>query len=93
MAKNVTEERCGTGPVLTGMKCCQVDGLVTVDGRGQIVLPKDVREKARVKTGDKLVIISHESGGRVCCFTLLKAEEFAGSVKDVLGPVMKEILQ
>ena len=32
---------------------CQVDALVTIDGRGQIVLPKEVREKAYIKEGDK----------------------------------------
>ena len=84
---------CETGPVLRGMKCCQVDALVTVDGRGQIVLPKDLREKAEIKAGDKLVIISHESEGKVCCFSLLKANEFGETVKGVLGPMMKEIIQ
>ena len=32
--------------MLKGMKCCQVDALITIDGRGQLVLPKEVREKA-----------------------------------------------
>jgi len=87
------KECCETGPVVKGMKCCQVDALVTVDGRGQIVLPKDLREKAEIKAGDKLVVISHESEGKVCCFSLLKAYEFGETVKGVLGPMMKEIIQ
>jgi antitoxin PrlF len=73
-------------------KCCQVDAIVTVDARGQIVLPKDVREKSRVKAGDKFVLISSESEGKLCCLFLVKADEFAGTVKDMLGPVAKEIL-
>ncbi|GAJ05779.1 unnamed protein product, partial [marine sediment metagenome] len=41
--KNV--ECCETESVMKSAKCCcQVDALVSIDGRGQIVLPKDVRE-------------------------------------------------
>ena len=87
------KECCETGPAGKDMKCCQVDALVTVDGRGQIVLPKDLREKAEIKAGDKLVIISHESEGKVCCFSLLKADELGETVKGVLGPMMKELIQ
>ncbi len=73
-------------------KCCQVDANVSVDARGQIVLPKDIREKLGVKAGDKFVLISSESDGKLCCLFLVKADEFAGTVKDMLGPVAKEIL-
>ena len=75
------------------MKCCKVDALITIDGRGQIVLPKDVREKAGVKAGDKFVVISHESDGKLCCISLVKADIFAETVKGVLGPMMQEILR
>ena len=76
-----------------GMKCCKVDALIAIDGRGQIVLPKDVREKAGVKAGDKFVVISHESDGKLCCISLVKADIFAETVKGVLGPMMQEILR
>lgn len=78
---------------LKGSSCCTVDALVTVDGRGQIVLPKEIREKARIKGGDKLAVVSWESGGKVCCISLMKAGEFAESVKGILGPMMKDVLQ
>jgi AbrB family looped-hinge helix DNA binding protein len=73
--------------------CCKIDALVSIDGRGQLVLPKELREKANIKAGDKLAVISWERDGEVCCFTLLKADDFAGSVKTMLGPLMKEILE
>jgi antitoxin PrlF len=73
-------------------KCCQVDAIVSVDARGQIVLPKDVRDKTGVKAGDKFVLISSEAEGQLCCLFLVKAEQFAGTVKDMLGPIAKEIL-
>lgn len=74
------------------MHCCKIDAMVTVDSRGQIVLPKDVRKKAGIKTGDKFALISHASEGKMCCMTLIKADEFADSIKSMLGPMMKEIL-
>ena len=79
--------------MLNKMNCCQVDAIVTVDARGQIVLPKDVREKAGVKAGDKFALISGQSEGKLCCLFLVKADEFATMVKDMLGPVAKEILK
>ncbi|HUT72054.1 MAG TPA: HgcAB-associated protein [Desulfatiglandales bacterium] len=81
----------GSNPLNTG--CCRIDALVTIDGRGQLVLPKELREKAGIKAGDKLAVISWEREGAVCCLTFLKADEFAGSVKTMLGPMMKEILE
>ncbi|GAI01954.1 unnamed protein product, partial [marine sediment metagenome] len=31
-------------------------------------------------------------GGEICCISLIKAEDFAEMVKDLLGPMMEEIL-
>ena len=70
-----------------------MEALITIDGRGQIVLPKNVREKAEIKAGDKLAVIAFESDDRVCCISLVKADAFVESVKGVLGPMMTEILQ
>ncbi len=90
--KNV--ECCETESVMKSAKCCcQVDALVSIDGRGQIVLPKDVREKAKVKAGDKFVVMSYESEGKICCIFLVKADDFADTAKDMLGPMVKEILE
>jgi AbrB family looped-hinge helix DNA binding protein len=73
--------------------CCKIDALVTIDGRGQLVLPKEIREKAGINAGDKLAVISMEREGEVCCLTIMKADDFAGTVKTMLGPIMKEILE
>ena len=78
--------------MLKGTTCCQVDAIVSIDARGQIVLPKEVRDKAEIKAGDKFLLVSSESEGKLCCLFLVKAEEFAGTVKEMLGPVAKEIL-
>jgi len=86
-------ECCETESVMKSTRCCQVDALVSIDGRGQIVLPKDVREKAKVKAGDKFVVISSSSNDDVCCLFLIKADDFGESIKGVLGPMVKEILE
>ncbi len=72
--------------------CCQVESVVTIDGRGQLVLPKETREKAGIKAGDKLAVVSWKKDGEVCCVALIRAEGLAEMVKGFLGPVLKEIV-
>ena len=81
------------GSLTKGMECCKVDAIITIDGRGQIVLPKDIRERADIRAGDKFAVISCESEGKVCCIALVKADDFADTVKGMLGPMMQGILQ
>jgi AbrB family looped-hinge helix DNA binding protein len=71
--------------------CCSVEAIVSIDERGQMVLPKELRAKAGLKAGDKLAVTTWEKDGEVCCFVLIKAEELVEMVKDKLGPLMKEI--
>jgi len=71
---------------------CKVESIVTVDERGQMVLPKELRDKAGIKPGDKLALTSWEKDGEVCCLTLIKVEDLVTMVKDRLGPIIREIL-
>lgn len=73
--------------------CCRVDAVVTIDSKGQIVLPKDVREKARLKPDDKLAVIGCERDGEICCIIMVKAEKLGNTIRSVLGPVLKEVLR
>jgi len=57
------------------------------------VLPKEIREKAKIKAGDKLAVVSMEKDGTICCLSLIKVEELEGMVKSMLGPVMDEVLK
>jgi antitoxin PrlF len=75
------------------MSCCKVESIVSVDERGQMVLPKDIREKAKIKAGDKLAVVSMEKNGQICCLSLIKVEELESMVKSMLGPVMEEVLK
>ena len=89
MARKITASCVNT--ISTGSSCCKVESLISIDERGQMVLPKDLREKAGIKPGDKLAVISWEKDGATCCFTLIKAESLAGGIRDFLGPMMQEL--
>ena len=78
-------------PAAGGVSCCKVESLISLDERGQMVLPKEVREKANIRPGDKLALVSWEKNGKICCINLIKAEEFGNMVKGLLGPMMKEM--
>lgn len=71
------------------MGCCKVESIVNVDGRGQMVLPKELREKANIHPGDKLALICLEKKGTIYCLSLVRVEELTGMVKDLLGPMVK----
>ena len=91
MVKKPEKGSC-SDPACGKMSCCKVDALIGVDERGQMVLPKEVRDKAGIRTGDKLALVSWEKDGKVCCLTLIKADEFGEMVKGLLGPMMKEVM-
>ncbi|MDD1667815.1 MAG: AbrB/MazE/SpoVT family DNA-binding domain-containing protein [Methanomicrobiales archaeon] len=69
---------------------CRVEAVLSVDERGQMVLPKEVRERAGIQTGEKLALISMEREGKVCCLALIRAGELSGMVKGILGPLFGE---
>jgi len=79
---------------MTGDKeCCRIDAIVTLDAKGQIVLPKDLRERAKLKPNDKLAVMGFEREGEVCCIVMVKADTLGGPIKKMLGPVLKEALE
>ncbi len=75
------------------MSCCKVESIVSVDERGQMVLPKDLREKAQIRPGDKLAVVSMQMDGKVCCLSLIKVETLEEMVKSMLGPVMESVFK
>jgi AbrB family looped-hinge helix DNA binding protein len=44
---------------------CKIDAVVSIDAKGQIVLPKDLREKANINPNDKLAIIGFQRNEKV----------------------------
>jgi len=76
------------GPSTDNVACCKVDAIVTVDERGQMVLPKEVRKKAGIRPGDKFALVSIQLGDEVCCISLVKVDELTDIVGDRLRPIM-----
>ena len=72
---------------------CRIDAVISMDAKGQIVLPKDLREKAKLKPNDKLAIMGLEQDGCVCCFVMVKADALDSTVKNMLGPIFKEAFE
>jgi antitoxin PrlF len=88
------------GPLTDVLNCipmgccnCKIDAMLSVDERGQMVLPKDLRDKAGIKAGDKLAAISWEQEGQTACIVLIKSDNLAGMVKGFLGPVFKDLFK
>jgi antitoxin PrlF len=73
--------------------CCRVEALVSIDDRGQMVLPKEIREKAGILAGDKLAIIGMMHDGKLECIALVKVESITEMVTSTLRPVMTEIFK
>lgn len=67
--------------------CCQVEAVVTIDKRGQIILPKEVRQKAGMKEGDKFAVISCGSEDAICCVVLVSTDKYTDTTKNILGPL------
>ena len=87
MAKTKKDENCCSDPGNLKARC-RMESLIGVDERGQMVLPKELRDRAGIATGDKFALISWEKDGQLCCFTLVKADFLADKVKDFLEPIM-----
>lgn len=88
-----TDNGSSESPTACRAECCKVEAIVSVDSRGQMVLPKELRAKANIRAGDKLAATSWEKDGKVCCITLTKVEELADTVKATLEAAMKDTLQ
>ena len=78
---------------MASKECCRIDAVITVDAKGQLVLPKDLRERAKLKPNDKLAVIGCERDGDICCFVIVKAETLGGPVKKLLGPILKGLFE
>ena len=80
-----------TSSASKGMTNWKVESIISIDERGQMVLPKELRDKAKIRSGDKLALLSWEKEGEICCLYLIKTEQLAEQAKGFLGPMMKEM--
>ncbi len=83
MARRKKTACCDT--TLAAPDAYQIESIITVDERGQMVLPKQTRDKAGIRAGDRLALITWSKNERVCCLTLIKTEELSEMVTGFLG--------
>lgn len=88
MKKRRSKARCT--PSSEDADCCAVKAVVTIDERGQMVLPKELRDEIDIHAGDKLAVIAMGQKGKVCCLSLMKAEELSDAVKIKFGSVLSD---
>jgi len=73
--------------------CCRIDAIVSIDSKGQVVLPKDIRQRMELKPNDKLALIDYERNGETCCIIIIKAKELEKTVNQTLEPMLKDIIK
>ena len=71
-----TETAEGIGSIPPAPKGKNIWGSVTINDRGQIVIPKGARDKFSLTGGTRLIVLSDEEG-----IALLPAEEFENKMK------------
>lgn len=70
---------------------CRVESVVSVDERGQMVLPKALRQRLGIRPGEKLAVISWQQAGGACCLSLVKASALTGMAERLLGPLIQDL--
>lgn len=58
-----------------------------------MVLPKDLRDRAKIGPGDKLALTSFQRDGEVYYIMVTKAAELSELVLQSIGPAMKIVLE
>ena len=93
MEKEDNDDSCCMSGNKAVERCCKIESVISVDDRGQMVLPKEIRDRAKIHAGDKMAVVCWEKDGDVCCISLIKVTDLAEMVRDMLGPIMSEIFQ
>jgi AbrB family looped-hinge helix DNA binding protein len=90
MSKSEDESCCGPDGKPTGF--CNLEALVNVDDRGQILLPKELRAKAKISPGDKLAVVTCENDGEVSVIALIKSNNISGMINEFIKPRLGNIV-
>ncbi len=91
MSKKDEEKVCCDPKSLTS--CCKVEAVVTVDNKGQILLPKELRNSANLNTNDKMIAISLLANTESPIIVLVKADMLGDIIKNFLGPALSDLFK
>lgn len=81
-----TETADGIGMIPPAPKGKNIWGSVTINERGQIVIPKAARDKFRLSGGQRLIVLSDEEG-----IALVPAEIFEAKIRAAMEFASKKI--
>ncbi|MCR4415459.1 MAG: HgcAB-associated protein [Thermoguttaceae bacterium] len=79
--------KCGASPDGAELSYA-IEAVITVDERGQLVLPKETRARAGIRPGDKLALVGWRKGDRVCCLSLIRADDMTQMVGQLMNSLM-----
>lgn len=84
LMKTVSYEGIGIIPPAPVNK--KIWGSITMGERGQVVIPKDVRDQFGLKSGDRLVILTNEDG-----IAILPAETFEARLAALMDQLNQKL--
>lgn len=69
---------------------CRVEAVLSIDSRGQIVIPKEVRRRANIRDGDKLALVSWVNRDEICCLALIRADDLSSGASGVMHSLLAD---
>lgn len=70
-----------------------VEAIISCDDRGQLVLPKEIRKRLNINSGEKLALLNITSGTEDFFLTLIKANSLEKLIKNYMTPVMENMIK
>jgi len=70
-----------------------VEAIVSCDDRGQLVLPKDVRKRLGIGSGEKLALLNMSKNGDEFFLTLIKTSSLESLIRNYMTPMVKDIIK
>ena len=87
MTKNPSGQSCKSDK---NQAICQVEAVLSIDSRGQVVIPKEVRRRANIQDGDKLALVSWMSRDKICCLALIRTNNLSSEVSGVMHSLLAD---
>ena len=91
MMKKVDAGASSCRPDSEGSCSCSVEAVLSVDERGQMVLPKAMRTALGVENGGKLAAVTMQQGQEMCCVTLMRTDRLDGMARSFLSPIVSAV--
>lgn len=80
-----SDKGCCKNNVDRNLEGWTVEAIVSIDEKGQMVIPKDIREKANFSAGDKIAMISCKNEKDICCLLMVKADKLMGTISEIIN--------